>query len=50
MAQDLSASGCELPALMTAGRWESSQMPARYTRSQVAARGAVARYYGALSA
>ena len=39
MAQDLSASGCELPELMAAGRWESPQMPARYTRSQAAARG-----------
>ena len=50
MAQDLSASGCELPELMAAGRWESPQMPARYTRSQAAARGAVARYYGAQNA
>ena len=45
MAQDLSAAGCELPALMTAGRWESPSMPARYTRGETAARGAVARYY-----
>ena len=29
MAQDLAASGVELPALMTAGRWKSSRMPAR---------------------
>ncbi len=46
MAIDLAAGGCELPALMTAGRWESPTMPARYTRAQAAGRGAVARYYG----
>ena len=46
MAQDLAGSGVELPALMTAGRWSSPTMPARYTRSQLAGRGAVARYYG----
>ena len=45
MAQDLAGSGAELPALMAAGRWESPAMPARYTRSQAAARGAVAGYY-----
>lgn len=45
MAQDLAANGAELPALMEAGRWESPTMPARYTRSQAAARGAVADYY-----
>jgi hypothetical protein len=45
MAQDLAGSGAELPALMEAGRWESPAMPARYTRSQAAARGAVAGYY-----
>ena len=45
MAQDLAANGTELPALMEAGRWESPTMPARYTRSQAAARGAVADYY-----
>ena len=44
-AQDLAANGAELPALMEAGRWESPAMPARYTRSQAAARGAVATYY-----
>lgn len=46
MAQDLAASGAELPALMQAGGWKSSQMPARYTAKQAAARGAVAQYYG----
>ena len=45
MPQDLVKSGVELPALMTAGRWKSSKMPARYTERQAADRGAVARYY-----
>ena len=45
MAQDLSAAGAELPELMTAGRWESPTMPARYTEAQTVGRGAVARYY-----
>lgn len=45
MAQDLSVSGAELPALMTAGRWRSPKMPALYTRNEAAGRGAVARYY-----
>ena len=39
------ATGVELPALMKAGRWKSSRMPARYTERQSAGRGAVARYY-----
>ena len=45
MAQDLAATGVDLPALMTAGRWKSSRMPTRYTERQAAGRGAVARYY-----
>ena len=45
MAQDLVKSGVELPALMTAGRWKSARMPARYAERQAAGRGAVARYY-----
>ena len=45
MAQNLVRSGVELPALMTAGQWKSSKMPARYTVRQAAGRGAVARYY-----
>ena len=45
MAQDLAATGVDLPALMTAGRWKNSRMPARYTERQAAGRGAVARYY-----
>ena len=47
MAQDLAAAGVELPALMSAGRWESPTMPARYVRNEEAGRGAVARYYRA---
>ena len=45
MAQDLSAAGAELPELMPAGRWDSPAMPAKYTESQAAGRGAVARYH-----
>ena len=45
MAQDLVKNGVELPALMTAGRWKSARMPARYTERQAADRGAVTRYY-----
>ena len=45
MARDLVKSGVELPALMTAGRWKSSRMSARYTERQAAGRSAVARYY-----
>ena len=45
MAQDLSAAGAELPELMTAGRWDSPTMPARYTEAQAVGRGAVAQYY-----
>ena len=45
MAQDLVASGTELPELIQAGRWSSSTMPALYSRKQAAARSAVAKYY-----
>ena len=45
MAQDLSADGASLVELMQAGRWKSSSMPALYTRSQAAGRGAVAKYH-----
>ena len=45
LAQDLAATGVELPALMTAGRWKRSKMPLRYTEQQAAGRGAVPRYY-----
>lgn len=47
MAQDLVRAGTELTSLMTAGRWRSAAMPARYTRNELAARGAVAQYYAA---
>ena len=39
MAQDLSSSGFSLSELMTAGRWKSPRMPARYTERQEAGRG-----------
>lgn len=39
MAQDLARSGTELPALMTAGRWQSPTMPAKYTRAEQAGEG-----------
>ena len=46
MAQDPAAAGTELPALMTAGRWASPAMLARYTGGQDVGRGAAAQYYG----
>ena len=46
MAQDLARTGTELTALMNAGRWKSTTMPAHYTRNERAGRGAVAQYYG----
>ena len=46
MAIDLMRSGTTLPALMTAGRWQSPLMPARYTRNEQAGRNAVAQLYG----
>ena len=45
MAQDLASTGTEMPALMTAGRWKNSKMPARYTERQAAGRSAVAKCY-----
>ena len=44
MAQDLSADGMELPALMNAGGWTSAAMPMRYTENLAASRGAVAQF------
>ena len=38
--------GTELTDLQNTGRWQSTSMPARYSRGQRASRGAVARYYG----
>ena len=45
MACDLARAGTGLVDLMQAGRWESPRMPARYTRNEMAGRGAVARFY-----
>ncbi len=45
MAQDLVASGADLPAVMQAGRWKSPTMPARYAERLLAGRGAVARLH-----
>lgn len=45
MAQDLTAAGVGLAALMVAGRWRSERMPAHYARGEAARRGAVARLY-----
>ena len=45
MACDLARAGTGLVDLMTAGRWESPRMPARYTRNEMAGRNAVARFY-----
>ena len=46
MAQDLTANGAELGAIMQAGRWKSPMMPARYGERLAAGRGAVAQLYG----
>jgi site-specific recombinase XerD len=46
MAQDLVAHGCDLAAIMQAGRWASPAMPARYSEQLQARRGAVAAFYG----
>jgi len=45
MAQDLTAAGVGLTAIMVAGRWKSERMPAHYSKAQKAGRGAVARFY-----
>lgn len=45
MAIDLVGDGADLAAVMTAGRWATPAMVARYTRSTLAGRGAVARFY-----
>ena len=46
MARDLVASGASVAAVQVAGRWKSPRMPAHYARGELAARGAVARFYG----
>ena len=45
MAQDLAAVDIGMAVLMESGRWGSDAMLARYTRSQEAYRGAIARFY-----
>ena len=42
-AQDLTAAGYGLAELQNAGRWQSPEMPGRYSRGQAAGQGAVAR-------
>lgn len=45
MAQDLSAAGYSFPEIMTAGRWKSPTMVAKYCRNQELSRGAVAEFH-----
>ena len=45
MAQGLFAAGAELLELMTAGRWDSLSISARYTEGLAAGRVAAAQYY-----
>lgn len=45
MARDLAASGESLVAIQDSGRWKSARMPASYTRGELAAQSAVARFY-----
>ena len=45
MAKDLRAAGAEMPELMDVGRWDSTQMVARYTQEEQAAKGVIAKYY-----
>ena len=45
MAQDLTASGTSMQAVMVAGRWKSERMPALYTRRPTDDQDAVAEYY-----
>ena len=46
MAVDLVRAGIPTSAVQNAGRWATDRMVAHYTRSETAARGAVASYYG----
>ena len=49
-AQSLAAAGASVVEMQTVGRWKSPTMPGRYSRGQLAARGAVARLrYGGLT-
>ena len=45
MARDLVAAGASVAAVQVAGRWASADMPAKYARAELAARGAAAAYY-----
>ena len=45
-AQALAGANISLAAIMENGRWQSSRMPARYTRNAAAARSAMANLYG----
>ena len=45
MAQDLLANGHSLAAIMLAGRWKHTSMPAYYTRNIAVGRGAVVQYH-----
>ena len=47
-AQNLITTPVELPALMKAGGWHLSRIPASYTKSQAAGRGAVPRCYAGM--
>ena len=46
MAKDLRAAGAELPELMDVGRWSTTEMVARYTREEAAAKSVIAKFYG----
>jgi hypothetical protein len=45
MAQDLTASGAELPAVVQAGRWKTAVIPARYAERLLAGRNTVVQYH-----
>ena len=45
LAQDMSASGLDLPAIMQAGRWKSPQMVSRYTEHLQARKGGAAKLF-----
>ena len=45
-AQALAGANISLAAIMENGRWQSSRMPARYTRNAAAAQSAMAKLYG----
>ena len=45
LAQDMTASGLDLPAIMQAGRWKSPQMVSRYTEHLQARQGGAAKLF-----